>query len=415
MKIKRSLKIFAFSLFFVLPYFAYTENEQSRYLFEIAKQAVCGESDQSIIQNPSEVPYQKSLKQILGRNVFVEGKLSRIVDLYFPQYAGEISSSGFYDAHSDSAQWVEALLVHIEEERIAEELKKMEGELDEYNNDESEDSDDGLDESENDDTEISGTQSSEPLEAENIEKFFSEEKEGIIYTDRDKQLRMYQFENEVLMRQDSKEGYSILNSNGSKVVRNIYDEKMRLSVKEKWNVKNIGNPVLEKKEKFIYDGDSYRVVTKENTEGEKLEKIKYSEKGLVESVNTFALHNKKSYQILKRLCSYNDEGKILSDEITEYTYNDNYKKQTDQFSKKYIYKYNAEGIPPDLQYFENEDIKMRNKYSDEPGTYTKQVFFDDGFSVKSYYENDKCVKETYYRGKNVIREKVYETSKNVVQ
>ena len=61
-----------------------------------------------------------------------------------------------------------------------------------------------------------------------------------------------------------------------------------------------------------------------------------------------------------------------------------------------------------MQYSENGILKLRNKYSDQKGTYTSQVFFDDGFSVKTYYENNARVKEVYYSGNKVMREKIYE-------
>ena len=80
----------------------------------------------------------------------------------------------------------------------------------------------------------------------------------------------------------------------------------------------------------------------------------------------------------------------------------------EQYSRKYVYKRNDENLPPDFEYFENEILKMRNKYSSQKGSYTSQIFFEDGFSVKTYYIEEKKVKEIYYLGDSVLRIKNYE-------
>ena len=51
---------------------------------------------------------------------------------------------------------------------------------------------------------------------------------------------------------------------------------------------------------------------------------------------------------------------------------------------------------------------MLNKYSIEKGNYVSEVFFDDNFSVKSYYENDVRVKDLFYSDGKITREKIYE-------
>ena len=57
---------------------------------------------------------------------------------------------------------------------------------------------------------------------------------------------------------------------------------------------------------------------------------------------------------------------------------------------------------------ENDVLKMRNKYSSQKGNYTSQVFFEDDFSVKTYYIDEKKVKEVYYSGESVLRVKNYD-------
>lgn len=357
------IRIFAFSLFIFVNTFVYADN---RRLFEIARKTLLDKTSQS------------PLKKQLSRHVIKDGQNFLLLELYFPEFAGEIQSSVFYDAFSDSAKWVEDLLVYAEEERIAGELDEMENDLKEYSlNEETE--------------EVTGG-------------------DGKSLVNKNSELEVYQFENEILMRQKTADGLSIINSSGSKVTRNFYDEKMRITARERWNIADVEKASLQEKESFVYDADSYRVVKKIISTDSQTEEIKYNQKALVESVVRYVNINDKKYVTLERICSYNDEGKILSDETIEYYYKDDYKKLNSRFSKKYIYEYNSEGIPPDFKYFENNIIKMHNKYSDIKGTYTSHVFFEGNFSVKSYFENDVRVREVYYNGNNVTREKVYERS-----
>ena len=66
---------------------------------------------------------------LLNRHLILEDRIILYWDLYFPEYTGIAEGSGFYIPQNDKADWVEELLVRIEEERIAEELRKMEEEL----------------------------------------------------------------------------------------------------------------------------------------------------------------------------------------------------------------------------------------------------------------------------------------------
>ena len=105
---------------------------------------------------------------------------------------------------------------------------------------------------------------------------------------------------------------------------------------------------------------------------------------------------------------YDKDGNIIQNEKTEYFYNQNFSVLTEQFSRKYVYKINEDDFPPDFEYFENDVLKMRNKYSSQKGNYTSQVFFEDDFSVKTYYIEEKKVKEVYYSGESVLRVKNYD-------
>ena len=112
---------------------------------------------------------------------------------------------------------------------------------------------------------------------------------------------------------------------------------------------------------------------------------------------------------MERYLSYDETGFCFTDERIEHVYKDNeFKKPDYSFNKKYVYSFNSDDIPPDFEYFENGILKMKNKYSVDKGSYTSQVFFDNNFSVKAYYENEVRVRDVYYNGNTALKEKVYE-------
>ena len=125
-------------------------------------------------------------------------------------------------------------------------------------------------------------------------------------------------------------------------------------------------------------------------------------------VKVYQIIDKKRNLIQKNDLKYDKDGNIIQNEKTEYFYNQNFSVLTEQFSRKYVYKINEDDFPPDFEYFENDVLKMRNKYSSQKGNYTSQVFFEDDFSVKTYYIEEKKVKEVYYSGESVLRVKNYD-------
>ena len=121
----------------------------------------------------------------------------------------------FYSPAEDDASWVESLLMQIEEERIAEELSKMESTLEDY---QVEDNQSG--------SEAAVSDNTEPQEELNpVEKFFEEAKEGKVITGKNNELRFYEFDKEILAPQFTADGLVVVHSNDSSVTRNFYDLK----------------------------------------------------------------------------------------------------------------------------------------------------------------------------------------------
>lgn len=325
-----------------------------------------------------------------------------------------------YNPALDDATWVESVFARIEEERIAEELRVMEESLEEYQIDDgselikADEEEESTMNSESESSEVSemsdetnDSQAEETLSE--IEKFFSEEKEEVTKTGKNDLLSFYEFDNEIFTSQDSEGNHILVHSKKEKVNRFFYDDKYKLIKKEVWNIPSAFKAALEKTETYKYFENSKVVSEKDITGPYTVENVKYNNDGKTLSAEKYAVFEEKEHITEKRLFSYDDDGNLLSDELKEYFYKaDDYKDLDYSFTKKYLYSYNDEGIPPDFKYFENGILKMHNKYSTEKGNFTSRIFFDEGLSVKSYYENYIRVRDVYYRNNSIIREKVYE-------
>ncbi|MCI6593068.1 MAG: hypothetical protein MSH65_10550 [Spirochaetia bacterium] len=357
---------------------------------------------------------------LLSSAIFLSKKLKRGETEESKNHNEELSFDiDLYNPALDDATWVESVFARIEEERIAEELRVMEESLEEYQIDDAselikDDEEESTMNSESESSEVSemsdetnDSQAEETLSE--IENFFSEEKEEVTKTGKNDLLSFYEFDNEIFTSQDSEGNHILVHSMKEKVNRFFYDDEYKLIKKEVWNIPSVFKAVLEKTETYKYFENSKVVSEKEITGPYTVENVKYSNDGKTLSAEKYAVFEDKEHITEKRLFSYDDDGNLLSDELKEYFYKaDDYKNLDYSFTKKYLYSYNDEGIPPDFKYFENGILKMHNKYSTEKGNFTSRIFFDEGLSVKSYYENNIRVRDVYYRNNSIIREKVYE-------
>ena len=320
------------------------------------------------------------------------------------------SDFDFYSPACDNGEWVEELLARLEEERIADELSSMESSLSEYQNEEMPEAEKSGEETEP--TESTGSteseESSEPQLSE-VEKFFNQEKADTIIHDKNNKLKFYEFENEIFEPQYQNGNLINIHANGNYIDRYFYNDNYQLAKKENWNIPSVQGAKLEKTEKYEYYPDSNVISKKTITTLESQENLTYSETSKILTSEKYAIAEEKNQITSKRKLSYDNEDRLISDSLTEYFYKDKEYKELDySFTKKYDYAYNEGEIPPDFKYYENGVLKMLNKYSSEKGKYVSEIFFDKTFSVKTYYENDVRVKDVFYNGGKVTREKLYD-------
>ena len=320
------------------------------------------------------------------------------------------SDFDFYSPACDNGEWVEELLARLEEERIADELSSMENSLSKYQNEEMPEAEKSEEETESSEsTESTESEESAEPQLSEVEKFFNQEKADTIIHDKNNKLKFYEFENEIFEPQYQNGNLINIHANGNYIDRYFYNDNYQLVKKENWNIPSVQGAKLEKTENYEYYPDSNVISKKTITTLESQENLTYSETSKILTSEKYAIAEEKNQITSKRKLSYDNEDRLISDSLTEYFYKDKEYKELDySFTKKYDYAYNEGEIPPDFKYYENGVLKMLNKYSSEKGKYVSEIFFDKTFSVKTYYENDVRVKDVFYNGGKVTREKLYD-------
>lgn len=353
------------------------------------------------LENPQDYYYPQSINILANHMVYKDGMWMPAIEMYFPEKRTIIECSSFYNPYDETTDWVDDLLIQVEEERIAQELDEMEEELSEGSYD--------LNEYE-----------------KQIEQALEENKESVDFVGKDNQLKISEFDNEIFIPQHNQDSFILIESSGNNVKRNFFDEKYKLLRTETWKINNSNDASLVEQEDYEFHEDEFQPFKKTVRTDSNLTLYKYNDFGLVEHSENFKIveRNIKKKTVKEEVLisvydwTYTEDDKIASETCLTNYYDEEYKNLEYTFVKKHIYSYNdfsdvleqedAEKIPPDFEYYENDILKMKNKYSAELGTYTSQIFFENDFAVKTTYEKYKRVKDVYTEGKKVTRIKEYE-------
>lgn len=370
------------------------------FTFELARYALTGESE---LRNPGKYGFPQELNEFTGRYYYENGTKIYVIEQYLPRKKGILECSGIYNSYLDNADWVDDLIVQVEEERIAQEISEMEEEF--QNN------------------------VYEPVEYEEPDVEEGGEAKTVAITGKDDKLRFMEFDKEIYIPQQYDNEFVSIEVSGSNVVRNFFDADYKMYKKETWNITDLSNSQLLETEEYFFKPEEFRPYEKTVRSKKTFEVIGYTEWGEVTYLNKYAVVERKPVKknadpvkedvlVTEYSWIFDEEGYITNQICTEYHYNKDYSKLDYTFEKKYNYVYNdfsdelseedAEKIPADFEYFENDQLKMKNKYSAELGTYTSQVFFDNDFSVKTWYKKYVRQKDVYTEGSVVKRIKEYE-------
>lgn len=326
------------------------------------------------------------LKKFLSYRYFENGLTFYYFEKYFPEYQGVFESTGFYVSEFETTTWLEDLILQTEEERIADEITLLE-------------------EVANENSDIFEEKNDE------IEKIIKSEEMQKEFTDKNGNLIFMEFEQERFIPQKTENGYLIIHSQNNQVTKKLYNFDFRLESVEKRNIKQSTLHEEQKPDfvqKYFYDEETQNVNKTETTEASQKIISFYDENKKLTKKQVYTIQNEQIYVVFENNIKYDENLNIKENQSIEYFYNEDFSEQTGTFTKKYIYTQNQEEIPPDFEYYEDDILKMRNKYSSEKGTYTSQIFFEDGLSVKIYYQNDKKKKEVYFADETILKVKNYE-------
>ena len=360
-----------------------------------------------VIKNNTEIKYYlpEPLSAIIKRKTLQEKLVFYAGEKPFPAQYGLIDSSDFYDASADDAAWVDSCIIQVEEERIAAQLQTMEA---------------SLEENEEQFLDMPLEQSPEEALEEDIEQ--SPESSNVIISneessdvrDKNKKLSFSEFQKEKFLVTDKAGKKVLIYAADSNVLRRFYNENYKLEKEEYWNIKNADNAEILKTLLYEYD-DEGKLSVKKQIENSMLDIYKYAKNGLITSKDTYKIvedkDNNKEKNIITSSISkaYNEKNELISELSVAYSYTDEtFETLKYKSEQKYLYTYNQEDIPPDFMYYEDGMLKMHNKYANEKGRYTSQIYFDERYSVKTYYENNMKVREVFFLDGAVRREKTYE-------
>lgn len=241
--------------------------------------------------------------------------------------------------------------------------------------------------------------------------------EELFFCDDEASLKFFEYDTELFLLDKNAvaEGgkRELTHVSGSEVQRSFYDEKLRLIKNEFWSVKSASDYNLKKVEQFEYDSEEFLPKEKSVMENGFLTVYNYQPASrTILQVQKKHLKNeqsKKDVLVYSKKYSYDSENRLLSEESTEYEYADEkYSKIKDKITRKSVYSYHFDDIPPDLSYYENGRLKNKTSYTSEKGTYSTQIYFDNNLSVFTEYKNSVPVREAYLANGKIVREKDYE-------
>lgn len=226
---------------------------------------------------------------------------------------------------------------------------------------------------------------------------------------RDDLLSFSQFDDEVIEVSRFDDKRVMIYSIGNKVNRRFFDEEYRLIKTEYWEIASFDNSKIYKKEFFHYKGDEHRYYMKTVDYDEGCEDYYYRPDGIVEKSESYKKVKGKKY--ITEICrwTFDSQKRITQVKTRTFSYNDEEDtKRRDVFVKTFTYKYNppaedGQEIPPDVKYYENDVLKSYERYSVTPGSYTQHYYFDNGISIKTWYVDNKKVREIVYQNDKVMR------------
>lgn len=360
------------------------------------------ENEKKLAGNVFTLLFRKTARKTENSFTFIP-----LIYVFYPEYENLFESFAWYLPSDDNGDWIDSLLISFEEERIADEILMMDNKNQRFLY-------------ENIDlVEKEGEGESE----KNQEKYFYQDGNSLSHFEYGDEIFMIN----KLPKTSDGEVLSSLHKDSTSLRRYFYDGEFKILKKEIWE---LSGKIIKQRETYKYDFDSknpsqkiIEVFSQETqNNGIKSElssktEIFYTSDFLVESENKYQMiffnqsEKSKESEVLKKLVmtsqikwSYDEQHRVIQSVQNVYSYNSITGIQTDVFTKKYNYRYNLNPeIPADTRYYEDDVLKMALTYKTSKSDYVQQYFFDDNFSIISYYENNILIRELYLSGNTVLR------------
>lgn len=360
--------------------------EYRSFFFELWRYEYTGVSDYSGIEKYSGVSKAPAFI-MAGTKWTLRRGASRIVDFFMQDYIGVFDVSILYDETSDGGDLIDSIDFSESDIFTVEEPKEL--------------------------NEIRKEIFEKTVAAENAKIRESS------FTDTEKKLRFYSFNDESLSLQKTQDGYVSVNSDNKTAVRKFYDNAFRLYKREFWNLSG-GAETSEaaKTENYIY-ADGAKPVSAVITEPKKRMEISYDESGRIVISKVFAAENESAEKSaepnaaveikfnLKSMTrfSYGESGRLTERYYESYDYRRG--KLTDTETKREVYEHKTEDGEPDYYFYENGALRMKRIYR-SVDAYTAYMYFDGGYSSESVYENGRHVRDLFFLYGKLIRSRNYE-------
>ena len=425
--------------------FSKTPTEAQELIFQMALKHKTGKSEKNI----GNFYYPERLDKFFFRHTLENGESLYLIEKYYPLCKGKLDCYAFNYSDFDNGNWVESVVMAVEEERLANEL------LDLLENDmevqppieELPDKEKLLSEEAAENTEAGASDSieTESKSPEEIEGEANADETGetgdadanaqagaeteasspdvpaveVLLTDSMNRLKSLEYGKEIFVPQSEVGKSVVIHSYGEKVVRNIYDSQFRITKKETWKIVSIEDSNLELEEEYFYEGKSDKASRRVVKSPEKELDIRYDSKGHATQNRTYIFFGEQKLLKSEMNWKYDEDGNLVKEQGVDNDYKDgvlvrqNAKEQMYVYDKKKVKKggkgddSDKDDIPPIYEYYEDGKLKIRTEHTAK-NDYTTKIYFEDDFVLTTYYENNKKVKDVYTVGGLVKRVKTYE-------
>ncbi len=221
----------------------------------------------------------------------------------------------------------------------------------------------------------------------------------IILKSSSNKIRLFEFGEEQFGLNSNDKEKSLISVNSELFTLSTYDENSRLVEFVEWkNGSTLEDSLMLRKISYSYteEADSETKLPKiistvkreENFKDKTLSLSQFDENSLLKRCDVYTIEEDGKYFKTKS-CAYNydDEKRILlKREIYYYKEGDEAAKIS-RVAKKYSYKYKENFENPDIEYFENDVLRLKTEYLSD-SNYVETSYFDGGLEIKSYYENN---------------------------